>query len=164
MKRFLALSVLVLAVGVAAGVALAARSGGPGHGHGHGAKRHGGVSQVVEHATTDAVTNRGEGAGADRVGDLLTFTNEIFDASNTRSVGHDQGFCIRTIVGAAWECWWTTFLPHGQLTVEGPFYDSHDSRLAITGGTDAYAHARGWMELNARAGGTEFDFIFHLNH
>jgi hypothetical protein len=119
---------------------------------------------VIEHATTDAVTNRGEGTAADRVGDLLTFTNDVFDAGNTTRVGHDQGFCIRTIVGEAWECWWTTFLPAGQLTVEGPFYDTQNSRLAITGGTGAYAHARGWMELNSRAGGTEFDFIFHLSH
>jgi allene oxide cyclase len=162
MKPILALSVLVLAVGVAAGVGVAARSGGAGHGHGHGPKGHGGAIHVVEHATTDAVTNHADGT-ADSVGDLLTFTNDVFDADDTTRVGHDQGFCIRTIVGQAWECWWTTFLPEGQLTVEGPFYDAKDSRLAITGGTDVYAHARGWMELNLRAGGTEYDFIFHLS-
>jgi hypothetical protein len=159
MKRIFALSALALAVAVAAGVAVAARSG-----PGHGAKRHGGVIHVIEHATTDAVTNRGEGVGADRVGDLLTFTNDVFDESDSSRVGHDQGFCIRTIVGQAWECWWTTFLAQGQITVEGPFYDTQNSQLAITGGTGTYAHARGWMELNSRAGGTEFDFIFHLSH
>jgi allene oxide cyclase len=159
MKRILVLSVLVLAVAVAAGVALAAGSG-------HGPKKQGkhGAIHVIEHATTDAITNRGVGAGADRVGDVLTFANDVFDESNSTKVGSDQGYCVRLIVGQSWECVWTTFLAHGQITVEGPFYDAKSSVLAITGGTGAYARIRGSMELNARAGGTEFDFIFHLNH
>ena len=39
------------------------------------------------------------------------------------------------------------------MTVEGPFYDTRDSVLAITGGTGAYANARGQMELKSLAGG-----------
>jgi hypothetical protein len=160
MKRILALSVLALAVAVAAGVALAAGSG-------HGPKKqgkHGGAIHLIEHATTDAVSNRGEGAGADRVGDVLTFENDVFDASNSTKIGSDQGYCVRLIVGESWECVWTTFLARGQITVEGPFYDTKSSVLAITGGTGAYARIRGSMELKARSGGTEFDFIFHPNH
>ena len=117
---------------------------------------------MVEHATTDAVTNRGEGAGADRVGDILTFTNDVFDAKDSAKVGSDQGYCVRMVVGVSWECVWTTLLPRGQITVEGPFYDTKDSVLAVTGGTGAYANVRGSMELKSRSGGTEFDFIFHL--
>jgi allene oxide cyclase len=158
MKRIFALSVLVLVVGMAAGVALAARSGGPGHGQ----KQHGKAILVVEHATTDAITNPPGGASA-VVGDVLTFANDVFDKSNKTKVGHDQGFCVR-MIGESWECVWTTFLDRGQITVEGPFYDTKDSVLAITGGTGAYARIRGSMELKARPGGTEFDFIFHLNH
>jgi hypothetical protein len=57
-----------------------------------------------------------------------------------------------------------TFLPGGQITVEGPFFDTGDSRLAITGGTGAYRKARGSMELTYRnPAGTEFDFVFHLH-
>jgi allene oxide cyclase len=41
------------------------------------------------------------------------------------------------VVGESWECIWTTLLPRGQITVEGPFYDTRDSVLAITGGTGA---------------------------
>jgi len=37
-----------------------------------------------------------------------------------------------------------------------------DCQVVITGGTGAYANARGSMELRSRAGGTEFAFIFHL--
>ena len=54
------------------------------------------------------------------------------------------------------------FLTKGQITVEGPFYDKKNSAPAITGGTGAYAGARGRMELKSRAGGTKYDFVFHL--
>lgn len=158
MKRLFALSVLVLVVTVAAGAALAGRSGGPGHGQ----KKHGKGMLVVEHATTDAVTNPAGGVGA--VGDILTFANDVFDQSDKTKVGHDQGYCVRVIAGESWECIWTTFFARGQITVEGPFYDTKDSVLAITGGTGTYARIRGSMELKARPGGTEFEFIFHPNH
>ncbi len=157
MQRLLALAVFLVAGAVAAGVAFAD------HGRGHGGKHHGAgkVVYVIEHATTDAVTNN-DGRATDSVGDILTFANDVFDRSNTHKVGSDQGYCVRMVVGESWECVWTTLLPGGQLTVEGPFYDTHDSVLAITGGTGAYANVRGSMELRSRAGGTEFAFIFHL--
>ena len=155
MKRIAALVVLAAAGAVVAGVALGARD----H-KGHGS--HGKVIHVIEHATTDAVTNTGNAAGADNVGDILTFGNPVFDAKNSTQVGTDQGYCIREVVGQSWECNWTTFLPNWQITVEGPFYDTKDSLLAITGGTGAYSHARGWIKLHSLAGGTQYDFIFHL--
>ena len=155
MKRFAALVVLAVAVAVAAGVALGARD----H-HGHGSK--GKVFHVIEHATSDQVSNTGNAGGADNAGDVLTFANPVLDAKNSKQVGTDQGYCIRIVVGQSWECNWTTFLPNGHITVEGPFYDMKDSLLAITGGTGAYSHARGWMKLHSLSGGTQFDFIFHL--
>jgi hypothetical protein len=157
MKRVVALAVFLVAGAVAAGVAFAD------HGRGHGGKHHGSgkVVYVIEHATTDAVTNN-DGRATDSVGDILTFTNDVFDKSNSHKVGGDQGYCVRMVVGESWECVWTTLLPRGQITVEGPFYDTHDSVLAITGGTGAYANARGSMELRSRTGGTEFAFSFHL--
>jgi hypothetical protein len=157
MKRLLVVAVFLVAGAVAAGVAFAD------HGRGHGGKHRGGgkVVYVIEHATTDAVTNN-DGRATDSVGDILTFTNDVFDKKNASKVGSDQGYCVRMVVGQSWECNWTTLLPRGQITVEGPFYDTHDSVLAITGGTGAYANARGQMELRSRAGGTEFAFIFHL--
>ena len=157
MKRMVALVVFTVAVAVVAGAALAGK-GNPGHGKRH----HGKVVHVVEHATTDALTNRGEGAGVDRVGDILTFTNDVFDAKDAAKVGSDQGYCVRMAVGVSWECVWTTIVPGGQITVEGPFYDTKDSVLAVTGGTGAYSNVRGSMELKSRAGGAEYDFIFHL--
>jgi hypothetical protein len=116
---------------------------------------------VVEHATTDAVTDTGD--NGDTAGDILTFANEIFDAGNVNAIGTDNGWCVRTVPGKAWECFWTLSLKDGQITVEGPFLDAGDSVLAVTGGTGAYAGARGEMKLHARdAKGSEYDFVYAL--
>jgi allene oxide cyclase len=120
-----------------------------------------GTIHVVEHAVTDAVTN---GATEDRLGNVLTFANPVYDEADAKQVGTDNGYCIRTVKGAAWECTWTTFLSAGQITVEGPYSDTSNTKLAITGGTGLYANARGWMALNYHnKQGTEYDFIFHVS-
>jgi len=114
---------------------------------------------VVEHAVTDTVVDIGP--NGDSRGDLLAFANPVFNGANTKRVGRDQGSCVRTVVGKAWQCSWTTLLPKGSLVVEGPFYDSRDSVMAITGGTGAYSRARGVMHLHARnTAGTLFTFRF----
>jgi allene oxide cyclase len=162
MKRIVALVCLVGAGAFAVSVALAGHGKGNGHGHGNGqGQRHGHVIHVVEHATTDAISNTGGGPG-DAVGNILTFNNPVFDQNDSAQVGSDQGYCVRLVVGESWECNFTTLLSNGQITVEGPFYDTHDSVMAVTGGTGRYGNVRGSMELKSRAGGTEFDFIFHL--
>jgi hypothetical protein len=116
---------------------------------------------LVERATTDAVTDLG--VAGDSAGDILTFANEIFDQNNDAKVGDDNGWCVRTVVGKAWECFWTLTLAEGQITVEGPFFDAGDSVLAVTGGTGVYANARGEMKLHARDDkGTEYDFVYDL--
>jgi hypothetical protein len=122
------------------------------------------VLTVVEHAISDSVVDTG--VANDSLGDLLAFGNPIFDANNSNVIGRDQGYCVRTNVGEAWECNWTVVLDQGSVVVEGPFYDDlRDSTLAITGGTGAFLDAGGEMTLHARdAGGTEFDFIYHFKH
>ena len=116
---------------------------------------------VVEHATSDTITDTG--AADDSVGDILTFANEVYDEANATKVGSDNGYCVRTVAGSSWECFWTLLLDDGQITVEGPFYDAADSVLAITGGTGAYAGARGEMSLHARnAEGSVYDFVYTL--
>jgi Allene oxide cyclase len=116
---------------------------------------------LVEHASTDAVLDLGE--KGDTVGDILTFANEIYDEMNKTKVGSDNGWCIRTVAGKSWECFWTTTLKDGQITVEGPFLDAGDSVVAITGGTGEYAGASGEMQLHARdQKGSEYDFKYIL--
>jgi allene oxide cyclase len=120
----------------------------------------GATIHVIEHATSDAVTN---GSAGDSAGNILTFANAVYDSSDAQKVGSDQGYCVRIVVGQSWECNWTTFLPGGQITVEGPFSDTGNTVVAITGGTGRYSNARGAMELNYHnPAGTEFDFVFHM--
>jgi allene oxide cyclase len=117
--------------------------------------------KLVERASTDVVTDVGD--EGDSVGDILTFNNALYDEANQNEVGRDNGWCMRTAVGVAWECFWTATLEGGQITVAGPFLDSGDSVLAITGGTGAYAGARGEMSLHPRNGeGTEYDFAYSV--
>jgi allene oxide cyclase len=117
---------------------------------------------VIEHAITDT-ENPGVG-GQDVKGNILTFNNPVYNfPANKVKVGHDEGFCTRLQVKLGiWECLWTTFLKGGQITVQGPYYDTRNSVLSITGGTGVYEGARGEMTLLSRNGGKEYDFIFHL--
>lgn len=116
---------------------------------------------VVERATTDVTTDLGD--EGDSVGDILTFANEVYDEANENQVGTDNGYCVRTEVGVAYKCMWTLTLEDGQIMVDGPFNDTGDSVLAITGGTGAYVGARGQMTLKFHnEEGTEFDFIYEL--
>ena len=117
---------------------------------------------VIEHAITDT-ENPGVG-GKDVKGNVLTFNNPVFNVANTKKVGHDEGFCMRVAPAQGiWECLWTTFLKAGQITVQGPYYDTRNSVLSITGGTGAYRDMRGEMTLLSRNGGKEYDFIFKLS-
>jgi allene oxide cyclase len=151
MKRVIALALLAASVVVVLVVNASAGSGG---------HKGGKTITVVEHATTDAVTN---GTSGDDAGNILTFANDVFNGSDTKKVGTDQGYCVRIVVGESWECNITTFLKKGQITVEGPFSDTGDTVLAITGGTGKYRNARGEMELKYHnQEGTKFDFVFHV--
>jgi allene oxide cyclase len=117
---------------------------------------------VIEHAITD--TEIPTGGGKDVKGNILTFNNPVYNVANTKQVGHDEGFCTRIAPAQGiWECLWTTFLSAGQITVQGPYYDTRNSVLSITGGTGAYRDSRGQMQLLSRDGGKEYDFIFHLS-
>jgi allene oxide cyclase len=149
----------VLALATTAGAALAAvaapRSATT-------ARTSGATVHVIEHAVTDTVIP--SGGGKDKKGNLLTFNNNVYNVANNKIVGHDEGFCTRIAPkDGSWECLWTTFLRGGQITVQGPYYDTKNSVLSITGGTGIYRDARGQMVLNARDGGKEYDFIFQLS-
>ena len=120
------------------------------------------ILTLVEHNSNFAITDTG--SQGDSVGDVMTFANKIFDAKNERQVGKDSGFCIRTVIGEAYECNWTTFLDDGQLTVEGPFYDARDSILTVIGGTSAYDGMHGQLKLHARdPKAAEIDFVFEIS-
>jgi hypothetical protein len=116
---------------------------------------------VVERPKGETTVHRS--GDSDSVGDLLVFANKVYDAANQAEVGSDQGYCVRTLAGKSWECIWTLILKAGQITVEGPFMDSGDSVLAVTGGTGKYSGAKGTLKLHPRdATPTGYDFIYDL--
>ena len=122
------------------------------------------VIHVVEHAITDTVQEFHPGTMS--LGDVLAWHNPVYNAADAQQVATDNGYCVRTVATGKteWECAWTTLLPGGHITVEGPYYDDGtDTTLAITGGTGIYAGAGGSMLLHARnSAGSEYDFIFTL--
>jgi allene oxide cyclase len=115
---------------------------------------------VIEHATTDKVVDVGK--KGDSTGDILTFHNDVYDETDTTKVGADQGQCVRESPKAGtWECWWTTTLAAGQITIEGPYLDASNTVLAaVTGGTGLYENARGSME--ASCAGSECTLTYSL--
>jgi allene oxide cyclase len=155
MRRALAILVVAIAAAVALSITAGARpSSKPAS---KSASTH--TLHVVERATTDTPVDLG--AHGDSTGDLLTFHNQVFDGTNARRVGTDLGHCVRIVPGESFDCEWTLFLPQGQITVYGPFFDKGDSVLAITGGTGAFRRARGQMRLHARSS-TSFDFVYRI--
>jgi hypothetical protein len=120
--------------------------------------------------------DRGSGVRLHRTGDgrnrIEFAAADANDAARGRAPGQrarhrpaahgDQGNCIRTNPARGeWQCSWTNKLADGQITVEGPFYDTRDSRLAIIGGTGIYRDAHGTMLLHARPDG--YDFVFSID-
>lgn len=152
--RLLASVLMVIFVVGAVGVAVGNGSGGSSDP----------TIKVVEHADTDTIRHIGPPGEEDSVGDVLAFSNPVFNAANKKKVGRDNGQCVRTAAGRAWECQWSISLRGGQITVEGPFYDGKDSILAITGGTGKYRDARGQMRLHARNDKeTEYEFTYEID-
>jgi len=169
MRKTSIIAAAVLAAGTAGTASVVALTGGQAGAQtaavapakGSGTYHPTGHYTFVEHAVTDTVVDLGP--SGDSRGDLLAFGNPVFNASNSKQVGRDEGSCVRTTPGRSWECEWTLRLPKGHLVVQGPFFDTRDSVLAITGGTGIWARARGQMVLHARnAAGTAYDFRYHV--
>jgi allene oxide cyclase len=162
MKKFLVLTAVVsLLVGVLAGAFFTL------HATTSTAQANGQrVIHVIEHAITD--TGQQFHPPNDSIGDILGFHNPVFNSANSKQVGTDNGQCTRTVATGKkeWECFWTTFLAKGQITVEGPFFDDGtDTTLTITGGTGVFLEAHGSMLLHLRNPGaaiSQYDFIFML--
>lgn len=156
MKRTVPLLLVLLAPALVAGCGSSDNDNSDGSYHGK-------TLHVIEHATTNTLQHIGPANENDSVGDVLGYANPLYDSSNTKRVGSDNGSCIRTVVGDAFECMWTNTFRNGQIIVEGPFYDNRSSDVAITGGTGAYEGVRGDMLLRYRdPQGKEYDFIFHM--
>ena len=90
----------------------------------------------------------------DSLGDLMIWSNDVYDDGNATKVGEDSGWCIRTRVGKTWECTFTVTLPDGAINTSGSVYDGQDPVFAVIGGTDAYTGVTGQLTwLSAGQGG-----------
>jgi hypothetical protein len=103
---------------------------------------------VVERVATESMLDLGD--KGDTAGDILIFVNEIYDEANKVKVGSDNGFCVRTVPGKAWECSFSVTLADGQIMNEGVFSDDKDSVFAVIGGTGKYMNARGQVQFHVR--------------
>ena len=114
---------------------------------------------AIEHTGADPVTDIGR--TGDSTGDILTFSNDVFDAANSNRIGSSQGSCVRMVVAVKWECGWSVTLDQGQLTLQGAYFDSGSSAFAVTGGTGEYTAAGGELivsPIGTDGKASQFDF------
>jgi allene oxide cyclase len=117
--------------------------------------------RFVERATGETVLHRG--AADDALGDLLVFSNPLYDAADRSAAGASRGYCVRVEVARFWDCRWTMTIAGGTLAVTGAYPDEGDADFAIVGGTGRYAGARGTLTVHARdAAHTSYDFVIRL--
>src|SRR2546430_10018304 len=109
MKRLGSLS-LVLAAVVFAAVAVAAEGGSP-------RTRVTVIHAVSKVSSAHVVDNPPAG---DSQGDVIVFTEDIFDATGNRKVGTDQAYCVTTTARVVTECTGSFSLPGGRIDIEGP--------------------------------------------
>ena len=115
---------------------------------------------LVERATGEEVVHRG---AADAIGDLLVFSNPLYDAADRAAVGASRGYCVRVEVGRWWDCHFTLQLGGGSLLAAGAYPDEGDAEFGIVGGTGRYAGARGALKVHARdAAHSAYDFAVAL--
>lgn len=160
-KMLIFCTTFALLVGLCAGIMVASLVRNSPTAHANGTI----TVHVIDHAITD--TEQEWHPPKESLGDILAFHNPVYNASDKVQVGHVNGNCTRTAMGSKgeWECFATTLLSGGNITVEGAFYDDNqDSTLTITGGTGIYVGAEGSMLLHARGHplGSEYDFIFTI--
>ena len=144
-KRVLAMAVFVAVAGAATiGVGLAQAD------QAH-APREGGVLHLVVPTAGPQVKFNDFDHNGLTLGDTLTVVAPLFDRSQTRRMGTAYGQCVvagrRLLEGTPYDCTYVLKLKRGTITTQGldPRGPS-DVFFAVTGGTGAYAEARGQAE------------------
>jgi hypothetical protein len=94
------------------------------------------------------------------IGDILAFSNPIFDASRTHRLGLSSAQCIATrpgrIASATYTCSGTLALNDGTITIAAlQRGEPTTQQVAVTGGTGAYDGARGTIVSRMLKSGTE---------
>lgn len=89
------------------------------------------------------------------LGDLVPYTNKVYDASGKVYLGLSAGICVSIEnsngrpQGDRYETTYTHYLGgYGQLSAMGPYYTTSDSEMVVTGGTGIFKGARGIVKLH----------------
>ena len=125
------------------------------------AKGHGRTVTIQATSRIDQVHLVDNAPTGDSPGDVLVFTEKLFNARG-KQIGSDAASCVR-LFDVTSLCTGTYKLPGGRLMVQllqpGPTgtYDQ-----AITGGTGRFAGARGTVTVAQSASGDHFTFRIRL--
>jgi hypothetical protein len=126
------------------------------------AKRHGRVITIEATSKIENARFVDTGPTGDSPGDMLVFTEKLFDAKGVQ-IGSDAATCVR-LFDVTSLCTGTYRLQGGRLMVQllqpGPTgaYDQ-----AITGGTGRFAGARGTVAVNQQPTGDRFTFKIRVD-
>jgi hypothetical protein len=119
---------------------------------------------TILHATAvvDSATSVDNPPPGDSQGDILVFTQKLYATPARKAIiGHDEAFCVRTVVGKSRVCTGIFYLNSGQITITGP-ESVKPHALAITGGTGTWQGASG--EVDLRPHGPIIDqMTFHIS-
>ena len=120
---------------------------------------------LIEHAETDIVRHIGPAKEEDSAGDVLAFANPVFDSENKKQVGSDNGSCVRTAAGKAWECIWTLTLDRkARSPSRAPSTTARTRPWRSPGEPTSSRTPSGQMTLHARdPEETEYDFTYEID-
>jgi hypothetical protein len=113
---------------------------------------------VIQDATKGTVSVIDLGEKGNSPGDITTWNEPLLDEAK-KQIGTSSGFCIRTVAGQVSECQYTLTMPDGAVMVAGRETDTGTSRVAVIGGTGAYAGVIGEDAVTHNADGTFTDVL-----
>jgi allene oxide cyclase len=95
----------------------------------------------------------GDGAHLNSLGDLVPFSNKLYDGSLQTRLGITAGIC--TLIshsdekkGDRYEALYSFYFgDYGHISVQGPYITYQDTYLAITGGSGVFAGCYGQVKL-----------------
>lgn len=102
------------------------------------------------------------------LGDLLPFTNKVYDGSLQMRLGITAGLCvlIRYVPerkGHRYEATYSFYFgDYGHIAVQGPYLTYEDSFLAITGGSGIFTGVYGTVKLHQITFPTKLFYTFYL--
>ena len=116
---------------------------------------------VIEHADTDVVVDIGK--EGDSTGDVLTFHNRLYDETDSRVVGRDQGTCIRISPrDGTWQCALTSILRGGTSTSRDRSTTPRAASSPLTAGPACTGMRAERWTCSRGPEAPEFEFVFGL--